>query len=77
MQKLINGFHRNGDRQTELTDCELAIFAFVAAGYGIGQIANERGISRKMVETPYANIKLKLCHTIVTELRRDARLASY
>jgi DNA-binding NarL/FixJ family response regulator len=43
-----------------LSDRELAVFALIAAGQGVGRIAKELGISRKTVETHSEHIKLKL-----------------
>ncbi|HEY2713840.1 MAG TPA: response regulator transcription factor [Chthoniobacterales bacterium] len=73
IEKLINGFRRNGDSLVELTDRELAVFAFIAAEHGTGRIAKELGISRKTVETHYAHIKEKLGYYNAVALRRGAR----
>jgi DNA-binding NarL/FixJ family response regulator len=56
-----------------LSDRELAVFALIAAGQGIGRIAKELGISRKTVETHSEHIKSKLGYRNAEELRRGAR----
>ena len=56
-----------------LSDREVAVFALIAAGHGIGQIAKELGISRKTVETHFEHIKLKLDYADAETLKRGAR----
>jgi DNA-binding CsgD family transcriptional regulator len=51
----------------------LAVFSFIAASHGTGQIARELGISRKTVETHCAHIKLKLGYRDAAALKRGAR----
>jgi DNA-binding NarL/FixJ family response regulator len=72
MQKLAGG--RNLQRGIEvLSDREMAVFSLIAAEHGIGQIAEELGISRKTVETHCEHIKLKLGYPDAEALRRSAR----
>ncbi len=56
-----------------LSDRELAIFALIAAGQGVGRIAKDLGISRKTVESHCANIKMKLGYQNAEALRCGAR----
>lgn len=56
LHKVVDRSARNRDRLSHLSDRELAVFSFVAARHGAGQIARELGISRKTVETHYAHI---------------------
>jgi DNA-binding NarL/FixJ family response regulator len=56
-----------------LSDRELAVFALIAAGQGIGHIAKQLGISRKTVESHCANIKVKLGYSNAETLRHGAR----
>ena len=56
-----------------LSDRQMAVFAFIAAGHGIGQIAKELGISRKTVESHCEHIKLKLGYPDAATLHRGAR----
>jgi two-component system, NarL family, response regulator NreC len=56
-----------------LSDRELAVFALIAAGHGIGQIAKELGISRKTVESHCEHIKLKLGYPDAEAVHRGAR----
>jgi two-component system response regulator EvgA len=55
-----------------LSDRELHVFSLIAAGYGIGRIAGELGISRKTVETHCDHIKLKLKYRDAEALRCGA-----
>ena len=56
-----------------LSNREMAVFALIAAGHGIGQIARELGISRKTVESHCEHIKLKLGYPDAEALQRGAR----
>ena len=56
-----------------LSNRELAIFALIAAGQGVGRIATDLGISRKTVESHCANIKEKLGYPSAEALRHGAR----
>jgi two-component system, NarL family, response regulator NreC len=56
-----------------LSDRELAVFAMIAAGQGVGRIAKKLGVSRKTVETHSEHIKLKLGYRNADALRRGAR----
>jgi DNA-binding NarL/FixJ family response regulator len=56
-----------------LSDREMVVFALIAAGHGIGQIARELGISRKTVESHCEHIKLKLGYPDAATLHRGAR----
>jgi two-component system, NarL family, response regulator NreC len=56
-----------------LSDRELAVFALIAAGEGVGRIAKELGVSRKTVETHCAHIKLKLGYRDAYALKQGAR----
>ena len=56
-----------------LSDREMAVFALLAAGHGVGQIAKELGISRKTIETHCEHIKLKLGYPDAEALHRGAR----
>ena len=56
-----------------LSDREMAVFALIAAGHGVGQIAKELGISRKTVETHCEHIKVKLSYPDAEALHRGAR----
>jgi DNA-binding NarL/FixJ family response regulator len=56
-----------------LSDRELHVFALIGAGHGVGQIADELGISRKTVETHCEHIKLKLSYPDAGALKRGAR----
>ena len=58
---------------TLLTDRELAIFALIAAGQGVGRIAEKLGISRTTVETHCEHIKLKLGYHNAEALKHGAR----
>jgi two-component system response regulator NreC len=58
---------------SSLSERELEVFAFIAAGHGVGQIAEELGVSRKTVETHCEHIKLKLNYADAKELKRGAR----
>jgi DNA-binding NarL/FixJ family response regulator len=60
------------ERLDILSDRELAVFSFLAAGRGIGQIAQHFGISRRTVESHCENIKRKLGYTDAEALRRGA-----
>lgn len=55
-----------------LSDRELAIFALIAAGQGVGRIAKDLGISRKTVESHCANIKIKMGYPNAEALKRGA-----
>jgi DNA-binding NarL/FixJ family response regulator len=55
-----------------LSDREIAVFALIAAGHGISQIAKKLGISRKTVETHCEHIKLKLGYPDAEALHRGA-----
>ena len=50
VHKLVDPIERNGSVD-DLSDRELHVFTLIAAGYGVGQMARELGISRKTVET--------------------------
>ncbi len=56
-----------------LSDREMAVFALIAVGHGVGQIAKELGISRKTVETHCEHIKIKLGYPDAEALHRGAR----
>jgi len=56
-----------------LSDREMAVFALIAAGHGVGQIAKELGISRKTIESHCEHIKLKLGYPDAEALHRGAR----
>jgi DNA-binding NarL/FixJ family response regulator len=56
-----------------LSNREMAVFALIAAGQGVGQIAKELGISRKTVESHCEHIKLKLGYPDAKALHRGAR----
>ncbi|HEV2841662.1 MAG TPA: response regulator transcription factor [Chthoniobacterales bacterium] len=56
-----------------LSDREMAVFALIAAGHGVGQIAKELGISRKTVESHCEHLKLKLDYSGADALKRGAR----
>ena len=56
-----------------LSDREIAVFALIATGHGVGSIAKELGISRKTVESHSEHIKLKLGYANAEELKRGAR----
>jgi DNA-binding NarL/FixJ family response regulator len=56
-----------------LSNREVAVFALIAAGHGVGQIAKELGISRKTVESHCEHIKLKLGYPDAKALHRGAR----
>jgi DNA-binding NarL/FixJ family response regulator len=72
MRKLAGG--RNLPRGLDaLSDREMAVFSLIAAEHGIGQIAEELGISRKTVETHCEHIKLKLGYPDAEALHRGAR----
>ena len=72
LHKVVDGLPRNSDRLSRLSDRELAVFSFIAARHGTGQIARELGISRKTVETHCAHIKLKLGYSDATALKHGA-----
>jgi len=72
MHKLVDRPARNRDLLSQLSDRELAVFSFIAARHGTGQIAKELRISRKTVETHYAHIKLKLGYSDAAALKRGA-----
>ena len=55
-----------------LSDRELAVFAMIAAGQGVGRIAKKLGLSRKTVESHSEHIKLKLGYRNADALRRGA-----
>lgn len=73
IHKLIDRSGKNGDRLAHLSDRELAVFSFIAARHGTGQIAKELGISRKTVETHCAHLKFKLGFSDAAALKRGAR----
>ncbi len=56
-----------------LSDRELAIFALIADGQGVGRIAKDLGISRKTVESHCTHIKTKLGYPNAEHLRKGAR----
>ena len=56
-----------------LSDREMAVFALIAVGHGVGQIAKELGISRKTIESHCEHIKLKLGYPDAEALHRGAR----
>jgi two-component system response regulator NreC len=56
-----------------LSDRELAVFSLIAAGQGVGRIAQGLGISRKTVETHSEHIKSKLGYPNAEALRHGAR----
>jgi len=71
VHKLVD--HQNGKSSVgNLSDRELHVFTLIAAGYGVGQMARELGISRKTVETHCEHIKLKLGYEDAAALRRGA-----
>jgi DNA-binding NarL/FixJ family response regulator len=72
VQKFAHGgeLHEGLD---SLSNRELAIFALIAAGQGVGRIATDLGISRKTVESHCANIKEKLGYPSAEALRHGAR----
>jgi DNA-binding NarL/FixJ family response regulator len=73
LHKLVDRSAKNRDLLSQLSDRELAVFSFIAARHGTGQIAREFGISRKTVETHCAHIKLKLGYPDAAALKRGAR----
>ncbi len=73
MHKLVDRSAKNADLLSELSDRELAVFSFIAARHGTGQIAKELGISRKTIETHCAHIKLKLGYPDAAALKRGAQ----
>lgn len=52
---------------------ELAVFALIASGDRVGQIAKHLGISRKTVESHCRNIRQKMGYENADSLRRSAR----
>jgi len=56
-----------------LSNREMAVFASIAGGHGIGQISKDLGISRKTVESHCEHIKRKLGYRDAEALRRGAR----
>jgi DNA-binding NarL/FixJ family response regulator len=56
-----------------LSDRELVVFSRIAAGQGVGRIANELGVSRKTVETHCDHVKIKLGYSNAEELKHGAR----
>jgi two-component system response regulator NreC len=56
-----------------LSDREMAVFALIAAGHGVSEIAKKLGISRKTIETHCEHIKLKLGYPDAKALHRGAR----
>jgi DNA-binding NarL/FixJ family response regulator len=73
VNKLV-GRNLNGyEALSDLTDRELHVFSLIGAGHGVGQIAQELGISRKTVETHCEHLKLKLGYTDADALKRGAR----
>jgi DNA-binding NarL/FixJ family response regulator len=56
-----------------LSDREMAVFALIAAGHGVGHIAKELGVSRKTVDSHCEHIKLKLDYPDAEALHRGAR----
>ena len=56
-----------------LSDREMAVLSLIAAEHGVGQIAEELGISRRTVESHSEHIKLKLGYANAEELKRGAR----
>jgi DNA-binding NarL/FixJ family response regulator len=72
LHKVVDRSLRKSDRLSHLSDRELAVFSFIAARHGTGQIARELGISRKTVETHCAHIKLKLGYSDAAALKRGA-----
>ena len=73
VHKLVDRSAKNADLLSELSDRELAVFSFIAARHGTGQIAKELGISRKTIETHCAHIKLKLGYPDAAALKRGAQ----
>jgi DNA-binding NarL/FixJ family response regulator len=72
MQKFAGG--RNLPHGLDvLSNREMAVFALIAAGHGVGQIAKELVISRKTVESHCEHIKLKLGYPDAKALHRSAR----
>ncbi len=51
----------------------MAVFALIAAEHGVGQIAEELGISRKTIESQCEHIKLKLGYPDAEALHRGTR----
>jgi DNA-binding NarL/FixJ family response regulator len=72
LHKVLDRLPRNSGRLSCLSDRELAVFSFIAARHGTGQIARELGISRKTVETHCAHIKVKLGYSDAAALKRGA-----
>jgi DNA-binding NarL/FixJ family response regulator len=73
VHKLVDRSLKNDNRLSHLSDRELAVFSFIAARHGTGQIGKDLGISRKTIETHCAHIKLKLGYPDAAALKRGAR----
>ncbi len=71
VHKLVDPIERNGSVD-DLSDRELHVFTLIAAGYGVGQMARELGISRKTVETHCEHLKQKLHCKNAQALRKIA-----
>jgi DNA-binding NarL/FixJ family response regulator len=56
-----------------LSERELEVLSLIAAGHGVGRIAEELGISRKTIETHCEHIKIKLAYRDAKELKVGAR----
>ena len=72
VHKLVEPNHNGARSIDHLSDRELHVFTLIAAGHGVGQIADELGISRKTVETHCEHIKLKLGYPDAEALKRGA-----
>jgi DNA-binding NarL/FixJ family response regulator len=72
MRKFAGG--RNLPHELDvLSNREMAVFALIAAGHGVGQIAKELGVSRKTIESHCEHIKVKLSYPDAPALHRGAR----
>ena len=65
--------HRTPPGLDVLSDREMTVFGLIAAEHGVGQIAQELGVSRKTVESHCEHIKLKLGYPDADALKRGAR----
>ena len=72
MRKFAGGRNPPHDLDV-LSDREMAVFALIAAGHGVGQIAKELGVSRKTIESHCEHIKVKLSYPDAHALHRGAR----
>lgn len=70
--KMVEGDGSPAGMTDRLSDRELQVFEMVGQGLGAGAIAEKLILSRKTVETYYANIKVKMNLADAAELRRRA-----